>query len=195
MRLGLLLVLVAVSGSFAQSGFQEGFLLTSSLDTVRGEIRFSGRSSAPESCLFRTDKKAVPREISPGTVHGFCTNNGAYYFSRTIDNTSTVYMEVLVKGYMNLFKFGDVYYVEKADSAFFELSDDWEVSMADGRQTPQKSRNHMRMLALLMSDCPGVSKEAEETPLRDKQLVRVVASYNRCKGSETYLFRVKARRR
>lgn len=146
-------------------------------------------------CLFRKAKKETPKEVHPGTVHGFCTDNGAYYFSRTIGGTSDVYLEVLVKGYMNLFKFGDIYFIEKGDSAFFELSDDWEVSMADGRQTPQKSRNHVRMLALMMTDCAEVSKAAAKTPLKDKHLVRLVADYNRCRGSENHLFRVKDRRR
>lgn len=194
MRLAAFLLLLSLRLS-AQSGFQEGFLLTPSLDTIRGEIRFPGKQSAPSPCLFRTGKNEVPKEMMPGSIHGFCLDNGAYYYSRTLGGTSDVYLEVLVKGYMNLFKFGKIYFVEKADSAFFELSDELEVMMADGRQTAQRSRNHGRMLALLMSDCPEVSKEAAETPLRDKQLVRLVAAYNRCKGSEAHLFRVKTRPR
>jgi len=179
----------------AQPGYQEGFLLTTSLDTVRGAIRFSGKETAPTPCLFRQERKADAREVFPGTVHGFCTKNGAYYYSRNLGNNAEVFLEVLVKGYMNLFKFGNVYYVEKGDSAFFELSDDWEISMADGRQTQQKSRNYTRMLSLMMTDCPEVNKQAATSPLRDKALVRLVASYNNCRGSGSHFFRVKPKSR
>lgn len=195
MRLILLLVMLGAHWAGAQSGYQSGFLLTASLDTVHGSIRFPGKSTIPMPCLYRTDKKAAPKEIFPGTVHGFCTADGAYYYSRSIGNSSDVFLEVLVKGYMNLFKFGSIYFVEKGDSVFFELSDEREVMMPEGRQAPQpKPRNYVRMLTLLMSDCPDAGKEAAKTPLKDKALVRLVAAYNRCKGSANQFFRVKSRK-
>lgn len=196
MRLALVLVWVFTQVVWGQSGYQDGFLLTTSLDTVRGSIRFTGKESAPGPCLFKTDKKVAPKEIFPGTVHGFCTNDGAYYYSRTLGSTTDVFLEVLAKGYMNLFKFGSVYYVEKGDSIFFELSDEWEVTTADGRpQQQHRSRNYTRMLALLMGDCPEVTKDAAKTPLKDKALVRLVVRYNKCRGSKTHLFRVNYRSR
>jgi hypothetical protein len=49
------------------------------------------------------------------------------------------------------------------------------------------------MLTLLMSDCPEASKRAAEVPLKDKNLVGLVALYNSCRGSESSLFRVKGK--
>jgi len=178
----------------AQHGFQEGFLLTNSLDTVRGLVRFSGKASIPTPCLFKADKKETPKEIYPGTVHGFCTVNGAYYYTRSIGKSDDVFLEVLVKGHVSLFRFGNIYFIEKADSAFFELSDEMEVVMVEGQQQQQKSRNYTRMLALLMNDCPEASKRAPSVPLKEKHLVGLVQSYNRCKGSPGELFRVKGKK-
>lgn len=105
-----------------------------------------------------------------------------------------VFVEVLVKGYVNLFKFGDIFFVEKSDSAFFELSNDTEVLLVEGQQRRQSSHNYSRMLGLLTADCPDVSKQAYTVPLKEKQLVRLVADYNRCKGSSSNLYRIKYKR-
>lgn len=191
------LVLVAVclaTTVFGQSsGYRQGFLLTERLDTVKGLIRFHPGSGSPVPCLFKSDKKASPREFEPGSIHGFCTDDGAYYYSRSIGRTSDVFLEVLVRGYVNLFKFGDIYFVEKGDSAFFELSAEFEVTYPGGQSQGQRSRNYTRLLTLMMSDCPEASQRASETPLKDKNLVGLVELYNRCRGSESTLFRVKGK--
>lgn len=193
---GLLVLLALSCGHFAiaQQGFQDGFLLTHSLDTVRGLVRFSDKADVPTPCLFKASKKSAPKEIYPGTVHGFCTSKGAYFYTRSIGKGDDVFLEVLVKGQMSLFRFGKIYFIEKADSAFFELSDELEVVMVEGQLQEQKSRNYTRMLSLLMTDCPEASKKAPTVPLKEKHLVGLVQVYNRCKGSESELFRVKGKK-
>lgn len=190
----LVIAVMLVNVTFGQGGYQPGFLLTSSLDTVPGLIRFSSKASVPTPCLYRVDKKSQAKEVFPGTVHGFCTNNGAYYFTRSIGRSDDVFLEVLVKGYLNLFKFGDMFFIEKADSAFFELSDELEILFVEGQHREQKSHNYSRMLSLVTADCPEVSKQANTVPLKEKQLVRLVASYNACKGSVSNFYRVKNKR-
>lgn len=189
----ILFLALALSAFGQSSGYRAGFLLTHRLDTVKGLVRFQPRSSSPASCLFKTDKKSPAKDYEPGSIHGFCTDDGAYYYSRAIGRTSDVFLEVLVRGYMNLFKFGDIYFIEKGDSAFFELSDEFEVIYAEGQRQEQRSRNYTRMLTLLMSDCPDASNRATDVPLKDKNLVGLVALYNSCKGSESSLFRVKGK--
>jgi hypothetical protein len=193
---GLLILLILSCGHFAiaQHGFQDGFLLTHSLDTVHGLVRFSGKADVPTPCLFKPNKKAAPKEIYPGTVHGFCTSKGAYFYTRSIGKSDDVFLEALVKGHVSLFRFGEIYFIEKADSAFFELSDELEVVMVEGQRQEQKSRNYTRMLSLLMNDCPEASKKAPTVPLKEKHLVGLVQVYNRCRGAESELFRVKVKK-
>lgn len=195
MRLLLLLVLGFLGqGAFGQSsGFQGGFLLTHRLDTIKGWVRFQAKSSAPSACQFKATKKSTAKDYEPGSIHGFCTDDGAYYYSRPIGRTSDVFLEVLVRGYVNLFKFGDIYFVEKADSAFFELSDEQEIIHAEGQRNEQRSRNYTRMLALLMSDCPEASQRAQQVSLKEKTLVGLVTLYNSCRGYESTVFRVKGK--
>jgi hypothetical protein len=188
------LVLMWCSDAIAQQGFQDGFLLTPSLDTVRGLVRFSGKVDVPTPCLFKSNRKSPVKEIHPGTVHGFCTDKGAYFYSRSIGKSEDVFIEVLVKGHMNLFKFGDIFFVEKADGAFFELSDEAEIVMVEGQRQQQKSRNYTRMLSLLMADCMEASKKAPTVPLKERQLVNLVTTYNRCQGSGSELFRIKLKK-
>jgi len=195
MRLLLLAALTLTTAlSYGQSsGYQSGFLLTHRLDTVKGLVRFQARSASPSSCLFKTSKKSEAKEYEPGSIHGFCTDDGAYYYSRSIGRTSDVFLEVLVRGYVNLFKFGDIYFIEKGDSAFFELSDEIEIIFGEGQRQPQRSKNYTRMLTLLMSDCPEASQRARDLALKDKSLVGLVTLYNTCRGSKSTLFRVKGK--
>ena len=196
MRFLLIAMILAVSHlSQAQKGFQSGFLLTSKLDTVRGLLRFSGKAEIPSSCQFKSDAKSTPRDVMPGTIHGFCTDNGAYYFSRSVGKGADVFLEVLVRGHLNLFKFGNIYYAEKTDSAFFELSDEMDVIVSEGQPQKKKSRNYNRMLALIMSDCPDASKKASTITLKEKPLVSLIATYNTCKGSPSTYYRVKKSKR
>lgn len=157
-------------------------------------MHFDGREARPAPCLFRSDKKASSRQVFASEVHGFYLDNGAYYFSHPVGGGERVFLEVLVKGYLNLFKFGGIYFIEKGDSAFFELSDEMEVQFVEGRQQPQRSRNYARMLGLVTSECPEVSRRASAIPLKDKPLVNLVADYNRCKGSPVNFYRVKPKR-
>ncbi len=190
----LLCLLTSVRSVPGQGKYQDGFLLTTSLDTVRGELRFATREARPAPCLFRSDKKAPSREVYASEVHGFCLDNGSYYFSHSLGDGENVFLEVLVKGYLNLFKFGGIYFVEKGDSAFFELSDDIEVQFVEGHQQPQRSHNYSRMLGLVTAECPDVSRRAYAIPLKEKPLVSLVVDYNRCKGSAFNFYRVKPKR-
>ncbi len=195
MRYALVILALCLSPlAYGQvNGYQRGFLLTHRLDTIKGYIRFQSRVTAPTPCQFRTDKRSAATAYEPGTIHGFCTEDGAYYYSRSIGRTSDVFLEVLVRGYVNLFKFGDIYFVEKGDSVFFELSDELDIVFMEGRRQEQRSRNYSRMLALLMSDCPDASQRASTVPLNDKNLVGLVTLYNSCRGAESSLFRVKGK--
>jgi len=189
-----LLLWLLVNSALSQGKYQKGFLLTSSLDTVRGELSFASKVTKPTPCIFRSDKMASSREVHPSEVHGFCLENGAYYYSHLIVGSDNVFLEVLVKGYLNLFKFGGIYFIEKGDSAFFELSDEVELQFVEGHQQPQRSRNYARMLSLVTSDCPEISMRANTVPLREKPLVSLVVAYNRCKGSPANFYRVKPKR-
>lgn len=190
----LILLLLAPLLAPGQQGFREGFLLNDRLDTVPGFVRFSGKDNAPKPCLFKSNRDGEVKEVFPGTVHGFCMADGSYYYSRHIGNTADVFLEVLVKGYMNLFKFGDIYFVEKGDSVFFELSDQMEVIVSDGARQETRTRNFSRMLGLLVGDCPSVAPQLKKLSLREKPLVRLVTSYNLCKGSSYQVYRVKAKK-
>ncbi len=178
----------------AQKGYQEGFLLTSHLDSTKGLVKFSRKANVPTPCLFKANKKITAREIYPGTVYGFCNREGAYFVSRSIGRSSVVFLEVLVKGRMSLYQFGDIFFVEQSDSTFFELSDGYELVEVEGERLRQKSRNFTRMLSVLMRDCPEASKKATSVKLQGKQLVEIVSFYNNCKGSKNVYFRLKGKR-
>lgn len=190
----MILLIVPCYVALGQAGFEEGFLLTERLDTLKGFVRFTGNENSPKPCFFKSARDGEVKEVFPGTVHGFCTADGSYYYSRMIGNTADVFLEVLVKGYMNLFKFGDIYFVEKGDSVFFELSDQMEMIVGDGERQPVRTRNFMRMMGLLVSDCPSLAPQLKKLKLRDKPLVQLVTAYNICKGSPYHVYRVKAPR-
>lgn len=188
------LVLLGHHAALSQPGYHTGFLLTASQDSVRGFIKFSSKATVPTPCRFKTNKKGLEKEISAGTVYGFCYPKGAYFVSRSIGRSADVFLEVLLKGRLSLYRFGDMYFVEQGDGTFFELSDGYELVEVEGERLRKKSWNFTRLLSVLMSDCPEATKKATSVKLQEKQLVRLVSMYNSCKGSQSQYFRLKMKK-
>lgn len=186
--------LVWFHDTVGQPGFQPGYLLPTPKDTLRGLVRFSSKTTVPAPCFFKRGSKDPIQQFIPGQLSGFRLEDGSYFVPRSIGKSSDVFLEVLVKGYVSLYKFGDMYFIEKGDSAFFELSDEFELVVVEGERVKKKSRNYTRMLVLLLSDCDVATQQIPDVPLKEKQLVSLVVVYNRCKGLGGELFRVKPRR-
>lgn len=176
-----------------QSGYNAGTVFLPAGDSVNGFLSFSAKIQTPTPCLFKLQKTAEPATYAAGAITAFRLDNGGYFVSRAIGRSEDVFLEVLVKGHMSLYKFGSIYFIEKKDSAFFELSDEMEVLLVEGERMKKKSRNFTRMLALLMTDCVEASKQVPSVKLKEKPLVKLVGSYNTCMGSPIFYYRVKIR--
>lgn len=173
----------------AQSNFRRGFLLTNSQDTVRGLLRFADDVAVSTSCFYKPNNKGPISEYPPGTISGFRYDHDKFFTSRSVGKSADVFLEVLVKGNISLYKFHDIYFIEKADSAFFELSDDIEEVQIEGEQVRARTRNYTRMLMLMVGDCVEASRIAPSTLLKEKSLIRLVSIYNTCRGSSNYYYR------
>jgi len=169
--------------------YRKGFILTAQQDTVRGLIRYNETVGSAVPCYFKSGPKATVLTYSPEDIHGFRYDNDKYFISRSVGKSSDVFLEVLVKGYVSLYKFHDIYFIEKADSAFFELSDQSEELTVEGVQVRARTKNFTRMLMLLMSDCLQTSRMIQETPLKENPLIKLISVYNTCSGRRNSYFR------
>lgn len=192
-RLIILLSVIAPISSLAQRGFKPGYLVTPSGDSLRGLIRFDNKTRSAGPCVFKADAKAPAQEYLPGMITSFRYVNNSYFVSRSVGRSSDVFLEVVVKGYLTLYKFGDIFFVEKGDSVFFELSDDMEVVLVEGENRKKKSRNYTKLLNLLMADCLEASRKVPAVPFKEKPLIKLVALYNTCRGYENKYYRSKLR--
>ncbi|MBL7865121.1 MAG: hypothetical protein JNK10_09610 [Cyclobacteriaceae bacterium] len=172
-----------------QKGYLPGYVVQQSGDTVRGLLRFDSESRNASPCYFKQTEDAQPQTYTPGQITSFRFTNDAYFISRSIGRSADVFLEVVIRSHMTLYKFGDIFFLEKADSAFFELSDDTEVLMVEGQNVRKKSRNYVRLLNLLMADCLEATRKIPTIPFREKPLIKLVLLYNTCVGHENKFYR------
>ena len=177
--------------AIAQSKFRNGFLLTLQNDTIRGLIKYKSNSRKAEDCWFSKSKSQPFIQYKPGEIRGFRFEKDQFYVTKSIGRSVDVFLEVLIGGTITLYRFNKIYFIEKADTLLFELSDDKDVIEMYGQRIKKKSKNFTRLLDVLMADCPNVQKEIPTVLLKEKQLVDLVHRYNQCIGSASATYRAR----
>lgn len=185
------LLIGCVSHGVSQSAYRHGVLYTNTQDTIRGLLRYSEGTGTSSPCYYKLNSSGPVTKYLPGTISGFRYDNDNYFTSRSIGKSADVFLEILVKGNVTLYKFDDIFFIQKTDSALFELSDDMEEMIIAGRQAKVRTRNYSRMLMLLMADCVETSKKVPSTLLKEKHIIRLVSSYNTCMGYSNIYYRKK----
>ena len=180
-----------LSPAMAQSGFRKGFLLSTKGDTIPGFIQYSGNSKHNQYCSFRKTTTQPDVHYKPGEINGFRFENDQYYVTKSVGKSSDVFLEVLVKGNITLYRFNKIYYIEKGDSLLFELSDEKDVVEMHGQRIKKKSKNFARLLSVLMADCPKVLDQIPVLDLKEKLIIDLVQRYNQCIGSTSTTYRSK----
>ena len=181
--MAFLLFASLLTPAFGQSHFRRGFLVTNERDTVRGLISFDEDVAISTPCYYKSNAGDAVSAYAPGAISGFQYENDNFFTSRSIGKSADVFLEVLAKGTLSLYKFHDIYFIEKGDSAFFELSDDVEDVQIDGGQVRTRTKNYTRMLLYMMGDCMDARRIVPATLLKKKSLVKLISIYNTCKGN------------
>lgn len=166
------------------AAFEQGYVVTSGGDTLRGEIDMGSPHAMAHHCRFRSAETGKVTRFRPQNLKSFATND----LSRRFVSDSVPYflkdrllfLEVLQTGRLNLYYTYDLvlnnlFYVSKRNSKLIDVLFDW-----DKRKLIALKANYVALLKKAMVDAPELMLEIEHlkspTPYA---LSDVVGRYNR----------------
>jgi hypothetical protein len=119
----------------AHAQFREGFIITTSSDTIHGYIKYKGAVYNTRICEFRNFSKENIIKYSPKDIKEYRFNNGKYFISKEIDGEN-IFLEYLIKGRANLYtysnSFSDTRFFLKTESdTLLKLTNTKEIKVID----------------------------------------------------------------
>jgi hypothetical protein len=171
--------------TYAQLDFRPGYVVIDG-DTLSGLVDFKEGAWAFRECSFRKSAGAeiisyLPDDI---TAYGFVGDKA--FQSREVKVSGvakSVFMELVVKGTVSLFKREDEYWVEKDGIGLHQLVNNVkQVDIGNDRTKQRYDNLHIATLNRMMYDCPGVKNSVEHIELSKRSLTNLVENYNKCVG-------------
>ncbi|MDJ0645549.1 MAG: hypothetical protein QNJ57_06135 [Flavobacteriaceae bacterium] len=182
----LLLILLFYSfiQIYSQSDFRKGFIVTKTGDTIMGYVDFKESVQRFSVCHFKTNENGEAKVYKPPTINAYGFLNDRQYISREIKDESTdlelVFLEVLVRGKVTLYKYRNRYYVDKDNSQFIGLTYPERNVKIGGKYFKKKSPKPVGILRYLLADCKKIKSKINKISLIEKQLTLLIEEYNNC---------------
>ncbi len=162
------------------------------MDTLTGLVAKQPSVKASESCVFKYVGGNSKTTYYAGNIFGYGFTGDRFFQSRPILVKDPLYLatflEVVVKGRLNLYRLGKDFFLEKDTSGLHQLKDEAKKLMIDGDDYQKKENQHIGVMNMFMHDCPDVTKLIEETKLTRKSLAKLVEKYHQCKGDKSVTY-------
>lgn len=195
---GLLFIIILICTSefsFCQSDYRSGFVITQNGDTLSGLVNYREKAKAFRSCDFKISAEQTETTYTPDQIKGYGFVDDKFFQSREVSikdqPVQTVFIEVLVRGTLTLYKFEDVYFVEKGDEGLQQLINETKELYVDGKRVLKSTNDYVRTLNMLVFDCEKLRGKVENVTLGEKRLTNLVEDYNQCKGTSSTTFKAK----
>jgi hypothetical protein len=191
----------------AQKNYQDGYIVLSNRDTVRGQVDFREWVSNPSKISFR-DKTGETISYTPSDIGSFSVQEEIYrsftlrFYPFSLDAVvvasegwnatpydSTVFLRLLTGGKLNLYRYEDqrslVYFFAQTPGAVpQELRIRNHAEERDGRQVVAMDMLYRDQLTGLLADCGTVARRAGQAAYSETALRKLVFAYNNC-GKDT----------
>lgn len=173
------------SQAFGQSDFRSGFIVTFENDTTYGKIDYQSNARNYQLCRFKEDKAVIT--YTPQQIAGFGYIGDKFFTSSVLEDS---FVEVLVGGELNLYKFRNFFFVKKRGEEVHPLKNETIVVELDGKKGLKKDRRWRGILISLISDCLlEVNSLVNDIKFQEKSLTQLVIRYNECKGSNFTVYK------
>jgi len=180
---------------FSQTDYRSGFIINNAGDTLFGLIDYRETSKTYKSCDFMVSKGGNAVAYGPGSIIGYGFKNDKFFQSRELSIKNqppqTVFVEVIVRGAVSLYKFEETYLVEKGSNGLEQLTNEAREVFVDGKRVVKYTNQHIATLNILLFDCAEIRARVQKIRLFEKDLTRLIEDYNQCKGSSSATFKAK----
>lgn len=184
---------------YSQSDFRKGYVITHAGDTVHGLVSFREGPRAFNSCVFKSSGEQEPVTYGPQDIMGYGFINDKVFESRDIalkdQSPATVFLEVLVRGLVTLYRVDDAFLVEKEGDELRQLINEQEIvnikgpHEAKGREVLRSSNEHIKVLNTLLFDCVETRQAVSKARLSQRVLTKLIERYNVCMGAPSRTFK------
>jgi len=185
LRFNLIIFFSYVASSLiAQTDFRSGFIITSSQDTILGEIDYRSNAKNYESCIFRDQEGETI--YAPNQIAGFGYDNDRFFTSQIIDET---FVEALVVGELSLYRSKDKFHLKK-DNNIFDLESIIEEIRQGGKILKTEKGRWKGIISYLIRDClPHPEDLVSTVELSERSLTKLIVKHNKCKGGRYIEFK------
>jgi len=168
----------------SQADFREGFVLKQSGDTLFGLINYRGGTRGYTNCIFKQSKKQESISYTPNDIAGFGFPDDRLFISKSVDlltnNSTNVFIEVLVRGAVSLYNYNGGFFIQKGDSTLYELTITKNEVLKDGQKVNIITKKYLQILSFVLSDCEETRSTIPNTTLSETSLTKLVETYNSC---------------
>lgn len=172
--LPMLVFLIILAGSgiptIAQSDFRPGYILYRSGDTVRTLINFA------KSAICEIKLEHEKKQFNPNEIIGFGFDHDRYYSSTIL---SGQFVEVIVDGYLSLYKAGKSFYIKKINDTLIRLGNN--KSGSENSQGPAINMQWKGILKFVLKDCDDIQSDIDLMRYSETDLLKLTVAYNICK--------------
>ena len=195
----------------AQKNYQQGYVVTNTGDTLKGEVDYKNWVQNPERIVLKTSKKEVEYDAVKD-IQGFGVNGKAVYVRKQISLNmtpfeprkllrsnqwivvadTTLMIKQLVKGRISLFNFQDLngkthFFVQKEGKVIEELVDHYYLRNVNGTLFEAHNDLYNNQLYGLCEDCTTLKDKLFKYPFLESTFTNLVIKYNACFGDKQAL--------
>jgi len=169
------IILLLSSISHAQSLFRKGFIVYLNNDTAYGQLENRSNQLNYLSCKFKKDNEII--EYTVNEIKGFTYINDKCYTSGIVEGE---FVEVLVRGYLQLFKYQSVFFIKKGTEDPIELESITKERNIDDENFFVPDQKWRGKLSYAIYDYfPNSTSLVNRLSLNEEDLSRIVNLYNK----------------
>jgi hypothetical protein len=179
---------------FSQTAYRKGYIITNARDTLSGFVEYREGLRAYRSCNFKQSKDHGAVTYAANQIVAYSFVDDKLFESKKIHpaekTEQTVFLEVIVKGLVGLYRFEDTYWVSD-NQTLYELTNEYRDAVINDVSVKRRTHHYVGILNLLLSDCRELKLRIQKSILSEKPLTKLIEDYNICKGSPAIVFKAK----
>jgi hypothetical protein len=167
---------------FAQNDFRSGYVILAGGDSIHGQVGYHHFKDSPAFCKFKSNDSKIITRYGPSDLKAFGYFFDKRYEVKSIETqaqlSSSVFMEVILDGFLSLLKHQRILYVETTDGKLIQLEPRKKKPIEiNNRKYLSTNYQYIGVLNSLIKDC---GLRADETPYDETPISYLIQNYNRC---------------